>query len=327
MLVCLFSSLATADSIELNVLPSARAPFTAAQDWARSLANLRSVRVRAGGGQDRAKPDIQKSGSTILVTGVIDSSNKLVVPGRSFGIRQTAALQNWLDEQRTSFGKPKAAPADDRFGLTTANLERAHEALKSVVTKTTKDQPVRKVVAYAARRTGLRLVVSSEAKRIVGKQKVPEEWEGFTAGTVMAVALRPLELVFVPKASGNGEITLYVTTDDTVQEPWPVGWKSELTNRKLIPKIYDPFPINIDGAPIADVMTAIEGRLEVPVHYDTATLALKQVDPAKMPVTYSSQRTMYNKAIKIMLQKAKLKHDIRVDERGKAFLWIMPRGI
>ena len=326
MLVCLCCSVVTADSIELNVLPSARAPFTAAQDWARSLANLRSVRVRAGGGQDRAKPDIRKSGSTILVTGVIDSSNKLVVPGKSFGIRQTAALQSWLDEQRTSFGKPKAAAADDRFGLTTANLEKAHEALKRVVSKSTKDQPVRTVVAAAARRAGLRLVVSSEAKRIVATQKVPEEWQGFTAGTVMAVALRPLELVFVPKATGN-EITLYVTTDAAVQEPWPVGWKSELTNRKLVPKIYDPFPIDIEGAPIADVMAAIESRLEVPIHYDTATLALKQVDPTKATVTYSSRRTMYSKAIKIMLQKAKLKHEIRVDERGKAFVWIMPRGI
>ena len=91
-----------AAEIELNVVTGSRSPFGDGQRWALELAKLKNVRPSVVGGQSRPRPDIKRRGTTTVVTAVIDSSNRLVVPGRTFSIQQRASLQNWLDSSHAS---------------------------------------------------------------------------------------------------------------------------------------------------------------------------------------------------------------------------------
>jgi hypothetical protein len=254
---------------------------------------------------------------------VIDANNLLVVPGRRFSIRQQSALQSWLDQQRK--GDRTANTSKDRFGLTSSQLKQMHEALKLTVVESTKGESVSNLVNSIAKRVGFPLKVSTAARVRWNDVKATTEWKGFTSGTVMAAVLRPLELVMVPKADEAGRLEFLITSETSVPEGWPVGWKSKLKNRELVPKIYDPLPIEVNETPIADVIAAIGDRLETPMIYDTALLDAMRIDPATARITFNSERTIYVKAISLSLFKAKMKSEIRVDERGKPFFWITPR--
>lgn len=320
----LFTDAVLAVNVDLDVVRSANAPFNAAQEWARSLDRLSSVRVRLNGNQV-PQPSVKQSGNTLRVVAVIDGNNRLVVPGKSFTMRQVAALQSWLDAQAKGGANGAASESKNRFGLTRTQLERTHDSLKALVADSTQGKKVLPVVTSIARRAGLPLSLSSGMRTIAGDAVVPDEWQGFTSGTTIAALLRPLELVMIPKVGRAGQIELVIEHDATADESWPVGWKSSLKKRELIPKIYDPLPIDIADTPIADVMKAIESRIETPMFYDTALLRLLELDPAKETVTYNSSRTIYTKAISLTLSKAQMKHEIRVDEIGRPFIWIMPR--
>ena len=118
---------------------------------------------------------------------------------------------------------------------------------------------------------------------------------------------------------------LHVDAASSISESWPVGWKSQLKNRELVPKIYDPLPVEIKETPIREVTAAIEGLLETPMFYDEAMLQKAKINPDEKLVTYESARSIFIKTITHSLFKADLKHELRVDERGKAFFWIVPR--
>ena len=71
-------------------------------------------------------------------------------------MRQTAALQAWLDQQRKVDTENKEPPKD-RFGLTTEQLEQLHETLKLPFRESTKGKSASQLVQSIARRTKLRL--------------------------------------------------------------------------------------------------------------------------------------------------------------------------
>lgn len=311
---------------ELSIVATSRAPFNAMQQWALALGKLRNVQVRSGS-DPLAEPDLKRTGDSIRITGVIDARNQLVVPGKRFSIRQMSALQRWIDEQKNA--KSKLATGNDRFGLTKRDVERTHDRLKAIVTSSTKGKTVRDVIATAAKSAKLPLKFDLAATQPISKSKVPDEWQDFSAGTVIAAALRPLELVIVPRSVG-GRVELFVTKD-TVKESWPVGWKSKIKPDELIPKYFESLPIDIEKTPIEDVTTAIEQRLETPIRYDRALLGVLEMHPESTLVSYTSDRAMYVRILKIGLFRAGMKHEIRVDERGKPFLWVsplrLPKGI
>ena len=90
-----------ADRVELNVVPGKRASLGSAQQWMQALSSLKSARIRSDRNTGSTSPEAKWVGSTLYVTAVIGSDNKLHVPGKRFTIRQSAALSNWLEAQKT----------------------------------------------------------------------------------------------------------------------------------------------------------------------------------------------------------------------------------
>ena len=313
-----------AATVELNVVAGPRAPFDGIQKWALELGKLRSVQVRAGGRTSATRPEIKRSGQTITITGIVDAGNRLALPGKSFTIRQRAEIQRWIDSQKNA--KSGTASGNDRFGLTSEDLKLAHNRLKATYDTSTKDKPISDVVKSAARASGMSIRFSGNARSRIASAKVQTEWKGFTAGTVIAAALRPLELVMVPRAAG-GELELVIASDKAVEEGWPVGWKSKLKRSELVPKYFDAAPIEIQNTPIADVAKAIGARLATPMQYDRALFALVELDPAKKKVSLKDDRATYYNVVRKTMFKAGIKEEIRVDERGKPFFWLSPRKL
>lgn len=307
-------------AVELNIIPSSRASVSAGQEWARALARLKSARVRIASGQS-PKPDVRRTASLIRVTAVIDSGNLLVVPGGRFSTRQVSGLQAWIDQLRTSSGKPAA---NDRFGLSTEQLKRVHESLKQVVRFSTLDKSASEMLARISRRVGHSIRISKQHRLALDATKVTHELEGMTGGTAMAMILRSAELVFVPQVSGS-KIQLVVASENAVPAGWPVGWESKLSRQELVPKIFDMLEIEIEAQPITNVVAAVEGRLETPFFWDEALFEAAKTDPESVKVSVPPTRMSYSNLLKRAFFQAKMTSTLRIDDRGKAFYWVSPR--
>ena len=103
-----------------------------------------------------------------------------------------------------------------------------------------------------------------------------------------------------------------------------MGWKPSQPVRETVPKLFEFLEIEIDKTPITEVLAALEPRLRTPILYDQPALELKNIDPAAKHVSIPPQRTFYNKVLRQALFQARLDFEVRVDERGKPFLWITP---
>ena len=319
-LLLLLGAQGASAAVDLNVVAGPRAPFNALQQWALKLGKLRSVRVRAGGTTAR-RPSIKRNGQSIEIVAIIDGRNQLIVPGAQFSMRQTDAIQKWIEQQKKG-GKPKSQ-GKDRFGLTKAELEETHDVLKAIVSVETKGKSARETVDAVARGVRLPVRYDGNLRGPLSASIMREEWKGFTAGTAIAAAIRPLELVMVP-AMNQGQLELRITTDNAAPEGWPVGWKSELNSKELVPKYFDSLPIEVEKTPVAELCTALETRLQTPMHFDWALMDLMKIDPTTKTTSYKSERASYMRILKTSLFRAGVKHEIRVDERGKPFFWLSP---
>ena len=321
--ICLlvFGGIACAATIvELNVIPSSRAPLGAAQNWVRALSNLKSVRVLSTNVRS-AKPKMTRSRDMVRVTAVIGSDNELLLPGRSFTLRQLPVIQDWIELQRS--GK-SIIEAKDRFGLSTAQLQKVHDSLKAIIRSSTKEKDASGVIHSIAAKIDYPIRFSHGARISLTDTRVRSELEGFTSGTALAMVLRSKELVFVPKVSPGGTINLMVVQEGDVAEAWPVGWESKQKKQELVPKVFDRLEIEITNTPITQVLSAVEARIETPVFYDDGLFEVMKLDPDNTIVSIPAGRTSYFRLIRQAVFKAKLKSELRVDERGKPFFWVTP---
>ena len=314
------STTVAAPIVELNVVPSSRAPVTAAQDWVRALAQLKSVRVRSANVR-AAKPEVKRSGNTVNVTAVIGSDNELKLPGKSFSISQVPAIQAWIEIQRS--GGP-VEQAKDRFGLSTAQVQQVHDALKVTIDSATKDQNAVDVIAAIAAKTGHAIRFSGSTRDSLRDVSVTSELQGFASGTALAMVLRSAEQVFFPRVTPAGEFELVVVREGGVAESWPVGWETSLKQQEVVPKLFDYLEIEITETPIRQVLTAVESRIATPFFYDEALLAVLKLDLAETKVSIPAGRTTYSRLMRQAVFQARLKSELRVDERGKPFYWVTP---
>jgi len=74
------------------------------------------------------------------------------------------------------------------------------------------------------------------------------------------------------------------------------------------------------------VLALIESTVKVPLVYDQNSMALRRIDVAQVKVTLDADRAYAVKILSRALGQARLKHELRLDENGKPFVWITPFG-
>ena len=105
------------------------------------------------------------------------------------------------------------------------------------------------------------------------------------------------------------------------KEHWPVGWPPKGNPGETLPELFKFLKINIGDAPLSEAITAIAGRVKVPVLYDHNSLARIRAD-LSTKVSLTETNVFYARALDRLLSQARLRYEIRVDEANKPFLWI-----
>ncbi len=322
VLVIFLSVNCCAERVELEViLPAGTAP-TAAHDWMRSLQTANIDRLRLRHDSKIGQPSIESSreaGGEVFQVRAIVIKNRLTVPGAQFSRFEIKQLNDWLADVANHAAGDRDVHA---FGMTAEQLLYVHKSLKRPIERSTLGLSMQRFVE--AVRFDLDIPLKSPTR--LPAEEVLDELSGLTRGTALAAALRPAGLVLVPTRTGTHatDVALEIRRVQDADETWPVGWPTEVRIHKLAPKMLDFLEVEINDTPLAEALTALQGRLEIPFLFDHNGMARHDIDPATSAVSFPLRKTFYKKIVTNLLFQAKLKSELRVDEAGNPLLWIEP---
>jgi hypothetical protein len=324
LLFCCTSALFAEPRVELELAMQPGFPPTRAHEVLEALGRVGfdNVRMRAERGSER--PVIDRRGTMVspllLVLGILNARGEVELPGGTFSYRDRAGIEGWIEALKRG-GTDARGETKTVFGLSKSQFEAVELDLKTAVTFETKDLDADEAVGAIGRALRGPLDISDEAGRALRADKVRDELKGMTSGTALAAILRPAGCYFRPDVS-NGTIAYVVDIAAADSEPWPIGWPAKKDANKLIPKAFDWTTVELEDVTVADVLEAIRERLKIPFLIDHNSLAIARIDTAAVKYDQPSTRTYYYRVLSQVLFKARLKSEIRIDERGEPFLWI-----
>lgn len=312
-------------TVYLEIFIDDRTPLTAPQEWIARLGQVGVSGVQIRSKQPDDKVAVERVGTpsqpVYRVTGSLNSSGELVLPGARFRAPEAARVAEWV-KQLARLGPPSERPARLPFGLLPNKLEQVRADLRRPVGFLTAGMTRAAVVQRIASQLEIALEAPKAAMQALESDKTEEELCGLSSGTALACVLRPAGLCLVPKESEVGNLRYEVVSAAPNLEIWPVGWPPEKLERDVVPEMYEFRNVNVQDVPVCKVVEAVCARLKVPALWDHNALARHGVEPDKAIVSVPKSRTTYGILLRKALFQARLKYEVRVDEAGKAFLWV-----
>jgi hypothetical protein len=315
-----------APPVELELATQQGLQITAPQEWLQLLANagIDNVRIRAATGGER--PHVENIGTDqqpyYRVLGVLTARGELQLPGRTFRRSDLARLKDYL-QQVAADGPDTMTTPRGRFGLTEKESAAVLADLTQSIDFPTKGQPPRTVVDRLAAKLSLAITADAAAERALrAAAPLPDELQGLTTGTGLAIMLRGCGLSLRPEKVAGRPVVLRITTADPSVDAWPVGWEPDKPPIELAPALFEFVNVAVDGYTLRETLDAVGPRIKVPYFWDHAALAAHQIDPDAVKVTLPRTRTFYKRVLDRVLAQAQLGARLRVDEAGTAFLWI-----
>jgi hypothetical protein len=329
-----------APPIELELAAERGVQITAPHEWLQLLTGLGIDNVRVRGAQAGDQPRVENRGTDerprYYVAGMLTARNQLVLPGGTFSRTDAGRLKDYFERLAAEGGESLTAPRG-LFGLTEKEIDAVFADLAQPIEFETKGQSPREVIERLQNRFALKVVVDSDAKRVLREvANVADELNGLSAGTGLAMMLRNCGLVLRPeksrgqpviyrvvlgRAEGIDSNTLGKTTGHELTR-WPIGWELQKSPGETAPSLFEFLNAEIEGYTLAEALAAIGPRLKIPLYLDHAALAAHQIELGKIQVRVARTRTFYKRVIDRALAPARLGSQLRVDEAGMPFLWV-----
>jgi len=314
-----------APPIELELAVEDGFSITGRQQWLRFLSDLgiENIRIRSGRAGERA--EIIKSGTKsrprYKVIGLLMADNKLVLKGASFSRGDGARLQAYLENLQME-GTRGVTEKKGSFGLTARELIALSKDLETPVGFPTKDTSPRHFITQIAKGIETPLQVDPQVRaQLLSAEASLVEVQGISSGTALAALLRPYGMILRPLRLSGGKVVLVVTSSKLANEPWPIGWTLERKDRDLLPQLYEFITVEIEDIEARKAIGAVTERLGAPVLYDHNNMLRHEIDLGK-EVSFPAGRSYYKRILERLLYQVFLKPEVRMDEAGKAIIWI-----
>lgn len=307
--------------IELEVVTAENLIGGDARSWNELLgqAGFTGVRIRSASGGETPAIKGGAAGS-FRVTGILTSSNQLVLPKGRFGLNDRSALSEWVRKLREG-GEDAIMIKPLAYGLLPNEVQRVERALAVPLADATLGKPPREVAKRIAEQLPYKFIADTTSQQALNaNEPVADELQGLSSGTALAALLRPLGLALVPEKH-MADIRLRIVSASSAKEFWPVGWPPKDNPSQTLPELFKFLTVEIEATPLNEAMAAIGSRVNAPLLLDHNALAREKVDLA-MKVSFPRASTFYGRALDRLLFQARLKFEIRVDEANKPFLWV-----
>lgn len=317
--------------MELDVAMEAGFPVADLQRWNALLGEcgFDSVRIGSPGGsvaKVAVEPVAGVGGKSFKVTGVLMRSGQLLLPGGRFGVNEKAAITAWAAKVRSE-GAP-LAPGQKRspFGIEPLTLDVIRKDLGRAADFSTLQKSPVDVLTQIGNRCQYQVVAEPAiADILVRAEKVPGELQGLACGTVLAAVLRREGLSLVPAlgVGGRPEYTIVKARPD--QDIWPIGWPPERPLPEVLPEMFTLRNVAIDDYAASELLQVVADRLKLPMLFDEQALVIKKLDPSKVKVKIPEGQMGYETVLDRAMFQSGLRHEVRLDDGGRAFLWVTSR--
>ena len=301
-------------------------PLGGERKWLMLLKDCKLTNIRFRSQRAGSKIEIKNRGTeespNYVVVGVLTARNTLRLPGVEFRYGERAAITKWVEKLKAD-GMEGVTAQTGVFGLTKKQILEVHQALTGKVNFSTRGLTNAEAVARIARGLQLELTLDPTARAAMASpEKVADELQGLSAGTSLAIILRPLGLVLVPNRPTGKMVRLVVMSADQVQESWPIGWPPQKNPGLMLPVLFKNLEVEIKEVALGTALEALAPRVKAPFVFDYNSLARDRIDLATVKVSVPAGRTYYKKILDRVLSQARLYCEIRVDEVNTPFLWI-----
>lgn len=311
--------------IEVELFTQPGMVSTNLQQWSELFGELGAdaVRIRGGRGGDRVEVEIggTETRPVYRVRGALTGRNRVRLPGGEYSMSQAGAIGAWLSGLGKEAGgdgaeNPWALPAEaaeatwrdlsKRIDTSTAGMSRG-EALTVV----------QSLIAYP-----ILIEVADEARLRVDLE-CQDELRGMSCGTALAMLLREVEYGFEPGMGRDVGLRYMVCRLDRCEAAWPVGWPPKENKRETLPKLFEVLTADVGaGVKLGAAVEAIGEKLEAPIFLDRMAIAAMEVDFDAEAAAMPRRRLTYSSLLGKLLGRARLKYELRVDERERPFLWV-----
>lgn len=319
-------SCAAGARVDMELCTEAGFPLTGAQEWTKVLTALKVDGLQIRGIRETDKAVIETRGTeanpSYRVTGILTANNQLILPGGKFTSRDRVELGAWLTRLKEQ-GSAQAQGGDKLiFGLSDSQYAAVRRDLSRPVDFSTKGVSVQEILSRISQRLDMQLLVDRNVNAALAEaDKLEIELRDVSRGTVLAYVVRSAGLVLQPRLGSNRQPE-YLVTVASGQTVWPVGWPITKPERDVLPMMFEMLNVELDDVDLAQVVTVIAERLKTPVLVDQQALVRQKIDMAAIKVSHPSKQTFYKKVLQIVLFKARLKHEVRVDDADKPLIWI-----
>jgi hypothetical protein len=311
-------------NVSFELLTRQGAPITAAQQWYQTLTELGIDGLQIRSAHPGDEISIRQAGSDdalrYQVVGILSPDNVLYVPGGKFKASEVAKLRAWLASLKEG-GVEGVTEPRSAFGLTARQLADVNDDLKQPLGISTKGQRADRAAEPLADRLKYPLELDASARRLLAEVTLADELTSVSRGTALAAMLRPAGLAFEPRHS-DGALRYRVRKALAGREAWPVGWKPTQRPAKILPELFEFLNVEIKDISVAEALSAIEGRLKVPLLFDYNALAAAEIDPAAVTAEVPEKRMTYSQVLQKVLAAARLKYEVRTDEADRPLIWI-----
>ncbi|MBL8829674.1 MAG: hypothetical protein JNM18_22035 [Planctomycetaceae bacterium] len=297
------------------------------QDWYRILTDLQVDSLQIRGNSGNEKVEVVKNGAGYRVTGMLNGRNEIVLPGGRYTLSDRARLSEWLKTLRSE-GVDRALGAPrPPFNIPAELLKPVREEFAKSIVFETLDIPLASFLEGVGGQLRTPLVIDPAAAGMVksDQNKVRDELRGLATGAALAAALRPVGLVLVPRLNLQRRVELAVNIAGQSTEFWPIGWAptADRPESQVIPALHEVRDVELDEVPVMDLVAVVAERLKTPVLMDHNGIARQGLKPADVKVSLKPSKLSYGVVLGRTLVKAKLRYEIRIDDAGKPFVWIM----
>ncbi len=317
--------------IEVTILLPKFSSSLTAQRWAKQFSAMKidaQFRQPVYGDKLEIKERIRGTLRRVTLIGQLDRSGRLTFPDRVFTREDGKALQEWLDELKV-YGAQGAPSGKPLWGLNKEQFSELYESLSQQVRFELEGTPLSEALKKLPIPPQHPLSSSAAAddwSRQHPGERVKNQVQGLTLGTVLACILREAGLGFRPLRKPSGQIDLVIMPLSKLPDPWPVGWELEdqSTQSDLAPSLYQFVEIGFEDAAIEDVLDAAAAAIKIPILVDDFQVEKSGVNLSTKLVTYPSKRTSWSLMLNTVVRKAGMIKKVKIDEAGRPFVWVAP---
>ena len=268
------------------------------------------------------EPTIQSAGAgRVLVVGAIGPAGNLHVGSQGFRLSDRGSLEAFMKKLRAE-GVPAPDPSDPLWGLSQTQFNHLQTALRPPSNFDLRDKPLGEFLADLSTRTKLPIKLSDDAQRAGRNVRLNTRIVNVSVGAALAYVLSLHDLSFEPRQSRDGTVSLMVLSARESKRSWPVGLPPDQMPGIIAPQLMNSVRYQTKDTSFRDVIAMLVGELQMDILIDTQALAQKNIDPTKLRSTVEITPSTVQSAIRKTLAPLGLKHELRIDEADRPFLWV-----